>query len=108
MTGNVSIAIKRDISQKTVGLGKNCMNKLKLPSMKCFKCCEHGYIAKFCRKHQKPEKDFVSQCRRTTQKISQNLIEELNLEEKEEEKEEEGEEEEEEEEEEKIFSSFQT
>ena len=69
--------------------------------MKCFKCGEHGHIAKFCRKQQKPEKKFVSQNKRTNQRGSQNLVEEQNLEEEEDE-EEEGEEEEEE-----LFSFFQ-
>ena len=51
--------------------------------MKCFKCGEHGHIAKFCRKQQRPEKKFVSQSRRTNQRGSQNLVEEQNLEEEE-------------------------
>ena len=59
--------------------------------MKFIKCGEHGHIANCCRKHQKPEKNFDNQSRRTTQIRSQNIIEEHNVNE-----------------EEKFFSFFQT
>ena len=86
---------------KECRLEKTTHEKTKASPIKCFKCGEHGHIAKFCRKQQKPEKKFVGQNRRTNQRGSQNLVEEQNLEEKEE-----KEEEEEEEEEEEIFSLF--
>ena len=80
---------------KECGLNKTTHEQTKASPIKCFNCGEHGHIAKFCRKQQKPEKESVSQNRRTNQRDSQNLIEEQNLEE-------------EEEEEEEIFSFFQT
>ena len=49
--------------------------------MRRFECGEQRYIAKFCKKQQKPEKTFLSESRRTTQRDSQNLVEEKNIEE---------------------------
>ena len=72
-----------------VHIAKECRFKKTIPEqtkasqMKCFKFGEHGHIDKFCRKQQKPEKNFVSQSRRTNQRGSQTLVEEQNLEEEE-------------------------
>ena len=81
---------------KECRLKKTIHEQTKASTIKCFKCGEHGHIAKFCRKQQKPEKKFVSQNRRTNQRGWQKFVDEQNLEE------------EEEEEEEEIFSFFQT
>ena len=81
---------------KECRLKRTTHEQTKASPIKYFKCGEHGYLAKFCIKQQKPEKKFVSQKRKTNQRGSQNLVEEQNLEE------------EVEEEEEEIFSFFQT
>ena len=52
----------------------------KASTMKCFKCGEQGHVTKYCRKHEEPDKKFLNQSRRTTQRGSQNLFEEQNLE----------------------------
>ena len=69
---------------KECRLKKTTHEQTKASPMKCFKCGEHGHIAKFCKKQQKTEKMFVSQSKGTNQRGLQNSVEEQNLENEEE------------------------
>ena len=74
---------------------KTTHEQTKVSPIKCFKCGEHGHIAKFCRKQQKPERKVCKSKQENQSERLANLVEEPNIEK-------------EEEEEEKTFSLFQT
>ena len=72
--------IAKDSRPKQTFLKLRLKHFTKASTVKCFKCGEQGHVTKFCRKHKKPEKKILNRSRRTTQRGSQNLFEEQNLE----------------------------